>query len=98
MRETGTSNNRTPRSCKRNQSQTVVVGDVVETVHAYSSLVDVFLAHLRIEIPQKQLYVIRWNGGIRFIKLFVKEVFHFFVGIFGGCMSANYADVVKFAF
>ena len=48
-----TSKNRTPQSCKRYQSQTVVVGDVVETVHVYCSLVDVFFAHLIIEIPPK---------------------------------------------
>ena len=81
-RETGTSNNRTHRSCKLYQSQAVVVGDVVETVHAYSSLVDVFFAHLRIE---NQFYGIRWNGGIRFVNLFAKEV-HFFVGIFGASL------------
>ena len=51
-------------------------------MQAYYSFVDVFFVHLRIEIPQNQL-----------CQAVHKEVIHF-----GGCMSANYADVVKFAF
>uniref|UniRef100_T1GMK2 Uncharacterized protein n=1 Tax=Megaselia scalaris TaxID=36166 RepID=T1GMK2_MEGSC len=76
--------------CKRYQSQNVVVGVLCMPIFP---LVDVFFSHLRNKIRQKQLHIILLNVGIRFVKLFVKEVLHFFVSIFDRCIRTNYAYV-----
>lgn len=38
------------------------------------------------------------NSKNRFISWSIKEVFYFFVGVFGENMNSNYANVVEFAF
>jgi hypothetical protein len=81
--------------CQVNESHSIAIGVVVETVRADSALKDVFFSHLGVEIAKHDFDVMFGTAVVRYVQLIVEVIFDYFVGIFGGGMGAYQTYIEK---
>ena len=85
-------------SCQINESQTIAIGIIVETVRADSAIEDALFPHFGIKVTNQDFNIVFGATVIRIIYLMVEGVFILIVCIFNRGMGTYQAYIEKSTF